>query len=40
MPAIVEMIAGMARSYNLNNIDASLLIAETIINPCFYILCP
>ena len=33
MPAIAEMIAGMARSYGQNNIDASSLMAETMIKP-------
>jgi hypothetical protein len=31
MPAIAEMIAGMAHSYGQNNIDASSLMAETMI---------
>ena len=33
MPAIAEMIAGMARSYVKNNIEASPLMAETMIKP-------
>jgi len=33
MPAIAEMIAGMARSYGQNYIDASLLMVETMIKP-------
>ena len=35
MPAIAEMIAGMARSYGQNNIDASELMAEMMSNPHF-----
>jgi site-specific recombinase XerD len=35
MPAIAEMIAGMARSYGQRNIVASPLMAETMIKPDF-----